>query len=46
VFVGRWLLLDKAADAAILGDRAAATVVDELRALYPLGSAHARLSAD
>ncbi len=38
VFVGRWLFLDKAADAAILGDRAKlATVVDEVfRALYPL----------
>jgi hypothetical protein len=38
VFVGRWLFLDRAADATILGDRAKlATVVDDtFRALYPL----------
>jgi tetratricopeptide (TPR) repeat protein len=38
VFVGRWLFLDRAADATILADRAKlATIVDEtFRALYPL----------
>jgi hypothetical protein len=38
IFVGRWLFLDKADDARILGDRGKlATVVDDtFRALYPL----------
>jgi hypothetical protein len=38
VFVGRWLFLDKADDARILGDRAKlATLVDDtFRTLYPL----------
>lgn len=38
VFVGRWLFLDKADDARILGDRAKlATIVDDtFRTLYPL----------
>lgn len=38
IFVGRWLFLDKLADAKILGDRAKlATIVDDtFRALFPL----------
>ncbi len=38
VFVGRWLFLDNAEDAAILGDRAklAKAADDTFRALYPL----------
>ena len=38
VFVGRWLFLDKAGDAAILADRSklATVVSDTFRTLYPL----------
>jgi tetratricopeptide (TPR) repeat protein len=38
IFVGRWLFLDKPADARILGDRAklASIVDDTFRALYPI----------
>jgi tetratricopeptide (TPR) repeat protein len=38
IFVGRWLFLDKSADARILGDRAklASAVDDTFRALYPI----------